>query len=123
MSLATRRPSTLWLLLPPLFLGLTLPATVTLEGRVVIRGGAGPAEGAQVGLAVAGVTAVAGADGAFSVGPVDLGSPDTLVISHPDIVVVRIPIGVLEAGVWHLDVEIARQPSRLEVERIGGTPR
>jgi hypothetical protein len=107
----------LTLSIPSLLIGARAPAAFTLEGVVRDRLADTPLAGATIALASSQRSVRTEADGAFSFRQIQISGPEELIITHPDYRTVRIPLGALETGAWHLEIGVTRT-----AEVVGGSP-
>lgn len=92
-------------------------AVFTLDGVVRDRELDAPVADALVALVASGRSARTRADGTFTFGDAELTGADQLVITHPEYRTVRVPLGALRAGTWHLEIVVTRRP-----DVLGGPP-
>ena len=103
--------------LPCLTIAAGAPAAFTLDGVVRDRLKDTPLADATVAMASSQRVVRTGPDGAFSFRQLQVSGPEELIITHPDYRTVRIPLGALEAGAWHLEIGVTRT-----AEVVGGSP-
>jgi hypothetical protein len=92
----------------------TSPRDFSLSGQIIDRELSVAVAGAEVALVASRRVATTEADGSFSFDGFEIGSADQVVVTHPDYRTVRLPLGPMPAGSWHVVISLVKEATELD---------